>query len=438
MIKAAAAVAVFCMLCQFFRYIYVTEDDWARIFWHNYYAREDNIDNVYLGSSHVYCGINPFVLDEKNGQNNYNISIGYMRMNGAYYALKEVLDQNDVTRVVLDMDYFTTTGTEGDLEDKDTVTYNWYVADGMKWSMNKVRFLLSATDSSFYADSFFPFLRFKSYMFDRDYIRQTVASKQTDAYRNAEYRIEDESGVVEYQKKGYGYSTRQLQGEDRLIYQHSVLQEESPLTASSEAYLRKLIELCRDRNVELVLIAVPIYDLQTICAEHYDAYTAQIRQIADEYGLSFYDFNLSRSEYLDIQKPEYFMNFAHLNATGAKLFSSYLDDVLSTDRESAKEQFWDSLADRMSGESPKICGVYYYSIDSGSYCRVAASRSALDVDYTVTAAVAGGKTYQVSEYFPDPSEDYIFVLPADEHGTLTITGVEKATGIELEPVTVSY
>ena len=53
--------------------IYFEEELWNHILWNSFYNQE-NIDNVFIGSSHVFCGVNPFVLDEINCMNNFDLS----------------------------------------------------------------------------------------------------------------------------------------------------------------------------------------------------------------------------------------------------------------------------------------------------------------------------------------------------------------------------
>ena len=69
--------------------MYVQNYSWERNNWHYFYTEEKNIDNLFVGSSHVYTGVNPFILDELNGDNNFNLAMASMRMNGCYYSILE-------------------------------------------------------------------------------------------------------------------------------------------------------------------------------------------------------------------------------------------------------------------------------------------------------------------------------------------------------------
>lgn len=74
-IQIALFVGIILTCIQCLNYMYKPEkNDWTRILWHNFYHSQENIDCVLLGSSHVYCDIDPDILDEKNHMNNFNLA----------------------------------------------------------------------------------------------------------------------------------------------------------------------------------------------------------------------------------------------------------------------------------------------------------------------------------------------------------------------------
>lgn len=77
-------------------------------------------------------------------------------------------------------------------------------------------------------------------------------------------------------------------------------------------YLHKLIKICRDNNVHLILCSSPYYN-QPI--------TQGIRLIkkhAEKEKIPFFDF----SDYEDLQKREFYRDVSHLNDKGAHLYTS--------------------------------------------------------------------------------------------------------------------
>lgn len=108
--RIMARVLIFCVVLSGLNYIYVDVPPWERILWHNFYESEGKIDNLYLGSSHVYYDIDPFLMDELNGQYNFNLSTSGQVMNGTYYLLREADRHNDLSHVYIELYYGRNTG----------------------------------------------------------------------------------------------------------------------------------------------------------------------------------------------------------------------------------------------------------------------------------------------------------------------------------------
>jgi hypothetical protein len=426
--------AVFVGVCKGLDYLFVQPDEFGRITWHSFYAQEENIDNLFVGSSHVYCDIDPYVLDELNGQNNFNLSVGNMRLNNMYYSIREANRYHDLKNVVVEMYYDTLMGSMGDFHSENTVPDAWYSSDYMHLSWNKLAYIWNLSEKEQYLDTIFPFTRFRSYLFDTGFVQSVVASKQTDDYKNYVYHVEDESGTVEFQDKGYGYTTRTLSAESRNIRISTSLDNGEQITDDAEEYLRKIIEYCQKEDIRLTLIVSPIYALQLFSTGDYDAYRTQIAAIADEYDVPFYDFNLVKSEYLDIQQPENFMDTGHLNATGAAAFSTMLWQVLQQEESDNQEFFYDSFQEKMEQETDQAWGVCYYTSEDGSdnVMIIASNKTALS-EFSVTAAPYDSDARTIL----DRDTSNVFTVPVDEHGALQIEIRRIDTG-NVQELTIYY
>jgi hypothetical protein len=97
-------------------------------------------------------------------------------------------------------------------------------------------------------------------------------------------------------------------------------QQSEILSEHQRNYLLKIVELCKTKQVELILINTPIYD-----AQKYGS-TDKLNNFYDTYlkGTKYWDYSgypLPDSYYGDIE---------HLNYKGAEIFSSYLRDSLQS------------------------------------------------------------------------------------------------------------
>ena len=78
-----AEIALTIIMCIFIakvlNYIYVNDHyngsaSWERAVLHDFYTLDENIDCLYLGSSHVFRDIIPIQMDEINKRNNFNLA----------------------------------------------------------------------------------------------------------------------------------------------------------------------------------------------------------------------------------------------------------------------------------------------------------------------------------------------------------------------------
>lgn len=360
-----AVLLIFGGICSVLNFIYVAPEDsrWERVCWHNFYEDDGKIDNLYLGSSHVYTGVNPFVLDELTGQYNFNLTSPDQVLNGTFYLLKEADKRNELSHVYVELFYMCCTkdNFESDMDMVEQRYYrNWQNTDQMKPSLVKLQYMLSIAGMDKYVNILFPFTRYREKLGDWDYMKQTIDSKKEADYRAYEYSNyhDDGNGYDRYQEQGYNYSTRVFKDAERL-YQQARILGKNPIGAASEKYLRKIIEYCQKKDLPITLFVVPIDDLRIISTINYDAYLEQVRGIAGEYGVDFYDFNLAKEEFLPIHSGEYFRDVHHLNTVGSNMFTSFFYEVVSRTSDENKECFYSSYAEKLSKTDPVVYGLYY-------------------------------------------------------------------------------
>lgn len=420
-ITVTAGVFLLFFVLRKFDFLYVKEDNWTRILWHNYYKTE-NIDNVFLGSSHVHCDIDPFILDEINGLDNFNMSIPFMRLNGAYYVLREMAQDHDLQNVYLELYYVPSTGAQGDVMSDTSLKWNWYISDYMKPTGNKVEFILSMCKRDKYLDTLFPFIRYREHIFDTPYVAELLALKMSDDYQNYKLRYENEKGepTLEYRDKGYHYNLG-VMPESTLAYPQEInLQTDGIIPANTEKYLRKIIEYCAGKNINLTLVINPIYETQILSTIGYDSYHQQVAAIADEYEVPFYDFNLCKSQYLDIMHREYFADAGHLNSRGAEIFTPFLGKVISGDTEDNQEYFCQTYEEKIRLDAPETYGLYYSAHDDMRQYTVASNRET-EIEYKIVAVMENGEERILQDF----STNKNFELRSDEHGVLTIASRVK-------------
>lgn len=419
-----AGILIFCTGVSFLNYIYVSDFDsyYERFLWHNFYKDKGKIDNLYLGSSHVFCDLDPSLLDKLNGQYNFNLATPGQLMNGTYYLLREADRENKLGHVYVELYYCYHVNTFANEEAIKAFGYkNWWNIDYMKFSLNKWNYMMSVTDIEDYVNVWFPFIRYRSKLDDWEHVRWVVNRKQSDDYANyGSYRINYEDGYQELKEKGFRYSTRIYQ-DNRRIYEQERILGENPISETSERYLRNAIEYCKKREIPITLFVSPIYELQLISTENYDNYIKQAKEIAEEYNIAFYDFNLAKEEYLPIQNTKYFKDEGHLNSAGAGLYTDFFYKVMSGDASENKTYFYDSYAQKLQNAVPTVYGIYYNEMkqtdDAVGKIRnmwIASNRDE-EMEYRIILTPDDEEQYMVQDF----SENKAFSINS-MHGVCTI------------------
>lgn len=431
---------IFIGIVDVFNYLFIDDhNSFSRILWHDFYECKGEIDNVYIGTSHVYSGINPILLDEINGQYNFDLASESQRLNGAYYLLKEADRNNNISNVYLDLYYmFNTKENFNSYTDAiDTeINANWRNIDYMKSSFNRLQYMLSITGPDRYIATLFPFTRYRIKLGNWDRIDSMIEVKSKNDYR--EYK-KIENSIIAYIKQGYCYSTNLWQDKDKIKEQDRIL-EENPLGEISEKYLRKIIVYCNKRNINITLLVIPMSELRLISTGNYDNYINQVRKIADEYGVEFYDFNLAKEEYLPIHQDIYYRDGQHLNGDGSDLFSTFLSEVISREPSENEKFFYTSYEEKLKSIEPSVYGLIYRASDvSGEALEqvitywVASNREE-DMEYKITLTPEEGEQYVVQNF----SENKEFTLAVSEHGICTIEARMPDNPEDIQTLEIEY
>lgn len=443
-----AGILIFIIIVKKLNYMYMANDvQWERVSWHRFYENAGKIDNLYLGSSHVYCGLEPYKLNQLNGQCNVALTSSSQRMNGTYYLLKEADQYNDLSHVYVELCYFLITKNTFDADSdpvKGSARHNWRNTDYMRFSLNRMQYMITMGEPEDYPDIFLGFIRYREHLDDWDYVRATIAEKEGKEYKNYQYRIDtdEEDGEVVYQPEGYEHpSSTKVYPDSAKLYSQQKIVQKNPIGETSEAYLRKVIAYCQERDIPITLYIVPTYDLWLIATEHYDYYLDQVRTITDEYDVDFYDFNLAKETFLPIQQNRYFQDVEHMNYAGADLFTDSFYQVMSGDVAENQKLFYDTYEQKLAHAEPEVYGIYYRRADSKDEGEIRrrdmfiASNRDEGMEYRVIMTPGDEKSqYQIQDF----SENKAFQVDYDEHGTCTIMYRIKDGHDAVQQIEITY
>ena len=298
LIKFGLIVFLVITLNRIFLPKYINENQDGRIT-QEYYPAAKDTDVIFVGSSTVHSGIDPRVLMEEQGISAYLRANASQTMWISYYMIEDALRCHTPELVCID----TTFIKYGDdfVEEPSTRKS----LDGMRLTPSKIRCIrASMGEDEKMADYIMPLFRFHSRW------KELTLDDFKYAYYNKPVTINGylpddeveaaEPGPLVYEKEG-----------------------DTVLSSRNVEYLRKAIELCLDRGIQVMVFKVPAHSPNW--SRDYDD---QINDIVKEYGLSYINFDDKNDEMgLDYSTdtPD---GGSHLNASGAVKFSRYLGEYI--------------------------------------------------------------------------------------------------------------
>lgn len=323
----------------------------------NFYNQE-SIDVLFLGSSHVFCGVNTDILEEKWNKEVYLASTSVQKPDVSYYLLKEAVKKYEPKTVFLDMCYF----LYRDVPNKRTANqlkYIYCVSDYMNWSWDKIKFIWDACPLENMIRAYIPAVRYGDNILDFEYLDRVIKSKNNDNYRNPVIDKTDKGyrgGEIdgEYTKSGDGnfVSIQDMEGEPEI--------GNPPISDYSLKYLNKIIDLCKKENIELIFFTTPMTDFRIGSTENYDSFFNYVTELSCERDIPFWDFNLLNPQYGEFT-DEMHSDDHHLNALGAHYFSDILGDYfLKYENEINEDVFCKSVKEKINSEDNRFYGVKLY------------------------------------------------------------------------------
>ena len=274
-------------------------------------TEEVNFDIIYLGSSHIYSNIDTKLIEDKTGYNVYSISTSSQKMSQNYYLLREAMKYDDIKVVVLEM-YSLYNKKPHNTQIKSRI------ASKMRWSKNKVDYLINVFG---YPDIFYffvPLLRYHNNFSNEELIANNLERFAEDAIDNDNYYHGYSPNEAVMTEKLF---KRNLRSPSKNKLYYSVTPIEYDEYENELEYLFKTISLCQENNIEVILLKTPVISYVGNIADYSDYYADVVSGIANEYGINMIDYNfLAFKLGLDHNT---FKDAGHLNKAGSRIISEH-------------------------------------------------------------------------------------------------------------------
>ena len=281
----------------------VKENNGGTISIRNFYNNNmDNVDVLFLGTSHTYTAINPAVLWEKQGITSYNLGTSAQPIITSYYQLKQALTISSPKVVVLDV--FGTTDYIDDLKLKEEYLNINYSA--MPLSQNKVELakkqLLGDLTQKDTLD----------YILGYPIYHSKYAAGQLKTIDFYGEMVDSERFYkVDKNDKGFFSNVNTTP----ITLPKMDITETSELLIDDEEYLKLIVELCNENNIKLVFMIAP-YQASKNEIKRFNS----VKLFAEENDIKFINF----FEKNIVNEETDFADTGHLNIYGAEKISVYM------------------------------------------------------------------------------------------------------------------
>ncbi|MCI9198935.1 MAG: hypothetical protein HFI03_00650 [Lachnospiraceae bacterium] len=266
-----------------------------------YKQKENSIDLICFGSSHIFENVNTGILWDDYGIAAFDLCGSIQPLWNTYFYMKEALKTQHPKVMVLDL--YTATRDEEYGASTQIIKNNY----GLKLSSDKINSIKISAPQEMWHNYFLEYPTYHS--------RYSELGK-IDFVPHSDY-------AKEYWK-GFSSNLRTIQINKPNV---NSVYETKPLTSKNEEYLIKIIQLSKEQNIPLLLIATP-YQLTSEDQKRFN----YIAQLAAKYNVPFINYNLM----YDIIGLDFNMDFAdthHLNYRGNVKFTRYLASYLKANYE---------------------------------------------------------------------------------------------------------
>lgn len=259
---------------------------------------ENSVDVILLGSSHLGSNVDPTQLYEEYGLASYCLWGSAQPTWNTYYFLKEALKYQKPKLVVLE--------TYVVAQDNDTTGYGTLIksTSGMRLSDNRYDAIRNSI-TNFDEIGTEVFLGWPTYhtryneLSEQDFKRYfwnfQLADKSASSWSHVSCQPNDVSGITGL----------------------------APLARKHEKYFYKIIELCKQENIDLFLFTAPY-----IVSEKEQMRFNTIASIADEEGIGYENCNLTYESFGLDYENDFADALGHMNDTGIQKMTSHLGEYL--------------------------------------------------------------------------------------------------------------
>lgn len=314
-------IILFIIVNYVLTFIFVPKGDVSREAMREMYSQTKNIDVAFIGASLSVKNINPYIMDKELDSNTFDYAFSGQSYTGTYYSLRELFNYHKPKLIVL-----TTNSDDYTMKEEPPIVY-LSVELYMKSFFNKIQYYFGSAQDGSYLDRLFAWRGYHvnsiqdavkniQGKLDPSYINypepgqvESLATKKNGYIGKGSYKIDPNvtNGTINYDNLKVYYGNKNIND----IQQQNV------------EYLKKISELCKANNCELILLSTPSPAYEILRIKNYFEFNNEISKIAKNLNIEYYNYNLIKPQLFKPQ-GDYFADIDHLNSKGQEVFSESL------------------------------------------------------------------------------------------------------------------
>lgn len=327
---------------------------------HEFYEQKKegrNIDVLFSGASHVSHGIDTTVSDAVFGKNTFCTGSAGQNIEGSYAIIQQALKLYDVEKIFVELDF--AIATRPPVKDRSGFKPDYSLLKSIRDPRIKLDYMLSMSSPRYYLNSILPIGKDKHMTLNPKDLKFRLKSFFNGDYWSYNYVDKD----ADYAGKG---SLLDIRVVENGTFSSPVVEGPIHVENVNSDWVRtidKIIEDCRQKNVELIFYNMPNSDFYLNEKGNYDEYYSFCRDFCSERGFEFYDFNLAKEEYLPLEDCD-FHDDNHFNKYGVKKWTEIFCSFF-LDKYDRSDFFYSSYAEKMQAQEDKIYGLVLLEKDDG-------------------------------------------------------------------------
>lgn len=277
-------------------------------------------DVVILGTSNGMSDLDPDSMLEGTGMTGHNLCVGGEYPVDAYYLTKLIIEKQQPKTIIFELSpgYFTTEKEKGN-----------------NYLLFYHEFPMSLTKAEYYADTMLdcdfrsPLFAFHEYslQYELSKIKDTVYQKITDNYDVSYLK----GSAQEYHENGF--IEKYPVSVDNFPAYSPTLFSKAEVKETNMEYLDKLIQLCKENDIEFIATTMPL--AATMLVQEEDSYRDAwdyFSEYFQEKGIEYYNFN--REYYMSYNHDlnNYVDYDGHMNGDSARAFSKVFGETVFANR----------------------------------------------------------------------------------------------------------